>query len=198
MNTKVFKDWKANEEISSSFWTCFSLIFNCGHVQLVVGKRKQIDQCRVILCKKFVYIMTHGWMRTCLSNCTGNINLLLFTKQPCCPAEDVWSQENASKMQNSNSCGPRLSGFNMYFFFLAKRFWTVGCIVLCAGAFLDHYLHLLCAWLCRGSSLYYVSKGTGWVESEKWQFLLMFSTIYAEVGWMVRWLSKSPKICWRN
>jgi hypothetical protein len=135
LNTKVFKDWKANEEISSSFWTCFSLIFNCGHVQLVVGKRKQIDQCRVILCKKFVYIMTHGWMRTCLSNCTGNINLLLFTKQPCCPAEDVWSQENASKMQNSNSCGPRLSGFNMYFFFLAKRFWTVGCIVLCTMPF---------------------------------------------------------------
>ena len=34
------------------------------------------------------------------------------------------------------------------------------------------------------SQEYYVSKGTGWVGSEKWQFLLMFSTIYADVGWV--------------
>ena len=131
------KMWLANIEVS--VWTCFSLLFNCGHVQLVVGKRKQIDQCRVILCKKFVYIMTHGWMRTCLSNCTGNINLLLFTKQPCCPAEDVWSQENASKMQNSNSCGPRLSGFNMYFFSGKK--------------ILDGWLYRTMCWCLFGSLL---------------------------------------------
>ena len=36
----------------------------------------------------------------------------------------------------------------------------------------------------RGPSLYYVSKGTGWVGSEKWHFLLTFSTIYADVGWV--------------
>ena len=36
----------------------------------------------------------------------------------------------------------------------------------------------------KGPSLYYVSKGTGWVGSEKWQFLMMFSTIYADVGWV--------------
>ena len=29
-----------------------------------------------------------------------------------------------------------------------------------------------------------VSKGTGWVGSEKWQFLMRFSTIYAGVGWL--------------
>ena len=39
-------------------------------------------------------------------------------------------------------------------------------------------------------SLYYVSKGTGWVGSEKLQFLITFSTIYAEVGWM----SESEKV----
>ena len=33
-----------------------------------------------------------------------------------------------------------------------------------------------------GASLSYVSKGTGWVGSEKWQFLLTISTIYADVG----------------
>ena len=33
-----------------------------------------------------------------------------------------------------------------------------------------------------GPSLYYISKGTGWVGLEKWQFLLTFSTIYADVG----------------
>ena len=43
-------------------------------------------------------------------------------------------------------------------------------------------------------SLYYVSKGTGWVESEKWQFLLTVSTIYADVGWV----RKISKMCWRN
>ena len=26
--------------------------------------------------------------------------------------------------------------------------------------------------------------GTRWVGSEKWQFLLTFSTIYADVGWV--------------
>ena len=36
----------------------------------------------------------------------------------------------------------------------------------------------------KGPSLYYVSKETGWVGSEKLQFLLMFSTIYADVGWV--------------
>ena len=36
--------------------------------------------------------------------------------------------------------------------------------------------------LGKGPSLYYVSKGAGWVGSEKWQFLLMFSTIYANVS----------------
>ena len=35
-----------------------------------------------------------------------------------------------------------------------------------------------------GPSLYYVSKGTGWVGSENWQFLLMLSTIYANVEWV--------------
>ena len=34
----------------------------------------------------------------------------------------------------------------------------------------------------RGPSLYYVSKGTGWVGSEKWQFLLTFSTINSDIG----------------
>ena len=34
----------------------------------------------------------------------------------------------------------------------------------------------------RRPSLYYVSKVTWWVGSEKWQFLLTFSTIYADVG----------------
>ena len=38
--------------------------------------------------------------------------------------------------------------------------------------------------IAMGPSLYYVSKGTGWVGSEKWQFLLTFSTIDAEVEWM--------------
>ena len=35
-----------------------------------------------------------------------------------------------------------------------------------------------------GPSLYYVSKETWWVGSEKLQFLLTFSTIYADEGWM--------------
>ena len=35
-----------------------------------------------------------------------------------------------------------------------------------------------------GPSLYYVNKETWWVGSEKWQFLLTFSTIYADVGWV--------------
>jgi hypothetical protein len=35
-----------------------------------------------------------------------------------------------------------------------------------------------------GSSLYYVSKGTGWVGSENWQSLLTFITIYADAGWV--------------
>ena len=54
-------------------------------------------------------------------------------------------------------------------------------LVLCTGAFLDHCVHDCVG---KGPSLYYVSKGTGWVGSEKWQFLLMFSTIYADVGWV--------------
>ena len=33
----------------------------------------------------------------------------------------------------------------------------------------------------KGPSLYYVSKGTGWVGSEKCQFLLTFSFIYADL-----------------
>ena len=32
--------------------------------------------------------------------------------------------------------------------------------------------------------LYYVSKGTGSVGSEKWQFSLTFSNIYADVEWV--------------
>ena len=35
-----------------------------------------------------------------------------------------------------------------------------------------------------GPSLYYVSKGTEWVGSEKWLCLLMLSTIYAGLGWV--------------
>ena len=38
----------------------------------------------------------------------------------------------------------------------------------------------------QGPFLYYVSKRTEWVGSEKWQFLLTFSTIYAEVEWEPR------------
>ena len=38
--------------------------------------------------------------------------------------------------------------------------------------------------ISTGPSLYYVSKMTGLVGSEKWQFLLKFSTIYADVGWV--------------
>ena len=33
----------------------------------------------------------------------------------------------------------------------------------------------------RGPSLYYVSKGTGWAGSEKWQIFLTFSAILADV-----------------
>ena len=33
-----------------------------------------------------------------------------------------------------------------------------------------------CSDNARGPSLYYVSKVTGWVGSDKWQFLLTFST----------------------
>ena len=36
--------------------------------------------------------------------------------------------------------------------------------------------------LTVGPSLYYISKGTGQECSEKWQFMLTFSTIYADVG----------------
>ena len=39
----------------------------------------------------------------------------------------------------------------------------------------------------RGPLLYYVSKGTGWVGSEKRQFLLMFSTFYADVEVLLGW-----------
>ena len=37
---------------------------------------------------------------------------------------------------------------------------------------------------CRGPFLYYVSKGTGWVGSEKWKFSPTFSAIYADEGWV--------------
>ena len=47
---------------------------------------------------------------------------------------------------------------------------------------------------CIGPSLYYVSKETGWVGSQKLRFLLTFSTIYADKAWV----RKSPKMCWRN
>ena len=33
----------------------------------------------------------------------------------------------------------------------------------------------------KGTSLYDISKETGWVGSEKWQFLLTFSFIYADL-----------------
>ena len=39
-------------------------------------------------------------------------------------------------------------------------------------------------YLDKGPSLYYVSKGTELVGSEKCQFLLTFITIYANVGWV--------------
>ena len=36
----------------------------------------------------------------------------------------------------------------------------------------------------------------GWVGSEKWQFLLIYSTIYADIG---EWVGlKKPETCWRN
>ena len=40
---------------------------------------------------------------------------------------------------------------------------------------------------CMGPSLYYVSKGTGWLRSEKWHFLLTFSTIMLTKG---KWVDK--------
>ena len=45
--------------------------------------------------------------------------------------------------------------------------------------------------LSKESSLYYVSKETGWVGSQKLRFLLTFSTIYADKAWV----RKSPKMC---
>ena len=44
-------------------------------------------------------------------------------------------------------------------------------------------------------SLYYVSKDTGWVGLEKWQFLLTFSTIYADVGFWVGQNSEKVQKC---
>ena len=41
----------------------------------------------------------------------------------------------------------------------------------------------------KGPSLYYVSKG--WMRSKNWQFLLTFSTIYADVGWVGQKRSKN-------
>ena len=38
-------------------------------------------------------------------------------------------------------------------------------------------------------SIHYVDKGTGWVGSENWYFLLTFSTISADIGW-VGWIEK--------
>ena len=52
--------------------------------------------------------------------------------------------------------------------------------------------------MCKGSSLYYVSKVNGWVGSEKLQFLLTFSTICANSGWVGGWVLNSPEMCWRN
>ena len=37
-------------------------------------------------------------------------------------------------------------------------------------------------------SLYYISKD--WVGTEKWEFLLVFSTINADLDWMGGWVSK--------
>ena len=48
--------------------------------------------------------------------------------------------------------------------------------------------------IARGPSLYYVSKETGWVRSEKWQFLLTFSTIYADEGWVDGRVRKSKNL----
>lgn len=47
------------------------------------------------------------------------------------------------------------------------------------------------ALLSTGPSLHYVSKGTGWMGSEKWQFLLTFFTIYADVEWLGKKKSKN-------
>ena len=40
---------------------------------------------------------------------------------------------------------------------------------------------------------YYISKGTGWMGSEKWQFLLMFCSRRVS-----EWVRKSSKMCWRS
>ena len=46
-------------------------------------------------------------------------------------------------------------------------------------------VHMSChPTMTKGPFLFYGSKGTGWVGSEKWHFLLTFSTIYADVGWL--------------
>ena len=42
--------------------------------------------------------------------------------------------------------------------------------------------HFTVLGLVKRPSLYYVNKETEWVGSEKWQFFLIFSTIYADVG----------------
>ena len=42
----------------------------------------------------------------------------------------------------------------------------------------------------QGPSQYYVSNGTGWVRSEKYQVLLAFSNTYADV----RWIGGSEKV----
>ena len=55
-----------------------------------------------------------------------------------------------------------------------------------------------CAFLSTGPFLYYVSKGTGWVGSEKWQFLLTYNTIYADVGWVGKKKSKNSPTYYRD
>jgi hypothetical protein len=50
----------------------------------------------------------------------------------------------------------------------------------------------------KGPSLYYVSKETGWVGSENWQFLPMFSTISADEGWVGQKKSKNVLTLYRD
>ena len=56
--------------------------------------------------------------------------------------------------------------------------------------------HVSFIYLSRRPSLYYVSKGTGWVRSEKWQFLLTCLVLFM-LTWG-GWVRNSPKMCWSN
>ena len=49
----------------------------------------------------------------------------------------------------------------------------------------------------RGPSLYYVSKGTEWLGSEK---IAIFTDVQYYLCWrrVSGWVRKTPKICWRN